>query len=68
MQAAKTNGMFKAGDWQCGTCGNTNWEKRSKCNVCQALKFPVIEERAGLGGGFKENSNVQYRRTETDER
>jgi hypothetical protein len=42
------------------SCGNVNWARRTSCNICNAPKFGVEEVRTGLGGGFKENENVEY--------
>merc|ERR1712072_952476 len=43
------------GDWACGMCGNINWERREKCNICQGDKPGALkEERTGAAGGFKE--------------
>ena len=36
-------------------------------NVCQHPKEGKTEERAGFGGGFKENDNVQYRKHTEDD-
>jgi hypothetical protein len=58
--ADKSGGLFSADDWQCKSCGNVNWARRTSCNICNAPKFGVEEVRTGLGGGFKENENVEY--------
>jgi len=43
------------GDWLC-LCGNWNWAKRAKCNVCGAGKDSsnIGAKRTGEAGGFKE--------------
>lgn len=41
-----------------------NWARRNDCNMCQAPKFGVQEERTGLGGGFNERENIEYKRRE----
>eukprot|EP01068_Selenidium_serpulae_P013348 Selendium_serpulae@DN5955_c1_g1_i12.p1 len=42
----------KKGDWPCTHCGNVNWARRDKCNICQAPKPNNNEEpRMGKGGG-----------------
>jgi len=66
--AEKSKGLFSADDWQCSKCGNVNWARRSTCNVCNGPQFTVEEERTGLGGGFNERGNVEYKeRQESDE-
>lgn len=50
-------GLFKAGDWTCPSCGNVNWERRDRCNMCQTSKPQLAgagEVRDGIGGGFME--------------
>ena len=45
-------GLFKKGDWPCTHCGNVNWARREKCNVCNAPKPTLTEApRTGRGGG-----------------
>ena len=34
-------GVFKDNDWVCVTCGNINWDWRSKCHQCCSAK-PVV--------------------------
>lgn len=58
--AEKSKGLFSADDWQCTTCGNVNWARRSDCNICHAPKFGKIEERTGAGGGFNERGEIEY--------
>ncbi|KAG0574112.1 hypothetical protein KC19_VG235300 [Ceratodon purpureus] len=46
------------GDWPCpnSRCGNINWAKRTKCNICNTTK-PGYNEggaREGRAGGYKE--------------
>jgi len=43
------------GDWLC-LCGNWNWAKRQKCNVCSMAKDSsnIGAKRTGEAGGFKE--------------
>ena len=59
--------MFSAEDWQCGKCGNINWARRDNCNVCNGPKVEEVEERTGLGGGFNERENVEYKTHNDDE-
>jgi RNA-binding protein FUS len=45
-------GLFAPGDWTCGSCMNTNWERRSKCNQCGAPKPGTGDQRReGQVGG-----------------
>ena len=36
--------------------------RRDTCNVCNGPKVEEVEERTGLGGGFNERENVEYKR------
>ncbi|EIE25454.1 hypothetical protein COCSUDRAFT_61671 [Coccomyxa subellipsoidea C-169] len=48
-------GMFNEGDWTCSGCGNTNWARRSTCNMCNQPKPGTVDtNREGNAGGFKE--------------
>uniref|UniRef100_A0A9L0TU90 Zinc finger Ran-binding domain-containing protein 2 n=1 Tax=Equus caballus TaxID=9796 RepID=A0A9L0TU90_HORSE len=65
--AEKSRGLFSANDWQCKTCSNVNWARRSECNMCNTPKYAKLEERTGYGGGFNERENVEYiEREESD--
>lgn len=33
---------MKIGDWVCPDCGNTNYKKRVKCNICSQDKGSMI--------------------------
>lgn len=65
--ARNSKGLFSAEDWQCMMCSNINWARRDTCNQCGHPKEGKSEERHGVGGGFKENDNVQYRTRTNDE-
>ena len=45
--AEKSRGLFSANDWQCKTCSNVNWARRSECNMCNTPKYTKLEERTG---------------------
>ncbi|XP_053992745.1 zinc finger Ran-binding domain-containing protein 2-like isoform X2 [Hylaeus volcanicus] len=48
----KNSGLFKRGDWHCNHCGNINWARRDKCNVCNAMKPSYTQSpRTGRAGG-----------------
>ncbi|XP_026677447.1 uncharacterized protein LOC103506649 [Diaphorina citri] len=40
--AEKSEGIFKAEDWQCKACGNVNWARRQACNRCNTSKFDEV--------------------------
>ena len=46
---------------------NENLIRRDNCNVCNGPKVEEVEERTGLGGGFNERENVEYKRHNDDE-
>ncbi|CAM0149553.1 unnamed protein product [Urochloa decumbens] len=67
-------GLFGPNDWSCPMCGNINWAKRSKCNICNTSKPGTNEGgvRGGRGGGYKELDEeeleeVKKRRKEAEE-
>ena len=50
-------------DWPCPQCGNINWAKRNQCNICQAMKPGLQQERReGIGGGFSEVNDADRKR------
>lgn len=58
-------GLFGPNDWNCPMCGNINWAKRTKCNICSAGK-PGYNEggaREGRGGGYKEFDQAEIEET-----
>ncbi|KAK4766148.1 hypothetical protein SAY87_007790 [Trapa incisa] len=67
-------GLFGPNDWPCPMCGNINWAKRTKCNICNTNK-PGHNEggvRGGRAGGYKELDEEEIeetrrRRREADE-
>eukprot|EP01057_Protomagalhaensia_wolfi_P004753 Protomagalhaensia_wolfi_Nauph_80__4752@NODE_493_length_2438_cov_82_308462_g371_i0_p2_GENE_NODE_493_length_2438_cov_82_308462_g371_i0NODE_493_length_2438_cov_82_308462_g371_i0_p2_ORF_typecomplete_len259_score39_36zfRanBP/PF00641_18/5_2e11zfRanBP/PF00641_18/1_3e09DUF35_N/PF12172_8/0_036DUF35_N/PF12172_8/0_5DUF35_N/PF12172_8/6_2e02DZR/PF12773_7/0_23DZR/PF12773_7/0_21TackOD1/PF18551_1/2_4TackOD1/PF18551_1/40zinc_ribbon_11/PF11682_8/76zinc_ribbon_11/PF11682_8/19_NODE_493_length_2438_cov_82_308462_g37 len=52
---ARNAGLFKKGDWTCTSCGNVNWARRDRCNLCIALKPSLQKDadakRTGKAGG-----------------
>ena len=45
-----------------------NWAKRNTCNVCNAKRYGDTEQRTGLGGGYNDRQNVEYKdRKDEDE-
>lgn len=53
--------------YSCGSCrcGNINWAKRLKCNICNTSK-PGYNEggaREGRAGGFKEFDEAEIKET-----
>ncbi|XP_016186803.1 transcription initiation factor TFIID subunit 15 isoform X1 [Arachis ipaensis] len=60
-----TGGLFGPNDWPCPMCGNINWAKRTKCNICNTNK-PGHNEggvRGGRGGGYKELDEEEIEET-----
>lgn len=58
-------GLFGPNDWPCPMCGNVNWAKRTKCNVCNTNK-PGHNEggvRGGRAGGYKELDEAELEET-----
>lgn len=58
-------GLFGPNDWNCPMCGNINWAKRLKCNICNTSK-PGYNEggaREGRAGGFKEFDEAEIQET-----
>ncbi|CAG5124827.1 unnamed protein product [Candidula unifasciata] len=63
--AEKSKGLFSAEDWQCKSCGNVNWARRTTCNLCNAPKYGRVEQRTGFGGGYMERDEVvEYKERE----
>ncbi|CAK9219196.1 unnamed protein product [Sphagnum troendelagicum] len=58
-------GLFGPNDWNCPMCGNINWAKRSKCNICNTSR-PGLNEggaREGRAGGYKEFDEAEIEET-----
>lgn len=58
-------GLFGPNDWNCPMCGNVNWAKRTKCNICNTTK-PGYNEggaREGRAGGYKELDEAEIEET-----
>ncbi|CAN1297682.1 Transcription initiation factor TFIID subunit 15 [Linum perenne] len=62
---ATTSKLFGPNDWPCPMCGNINWAKRLKCNVCNTNKPGQNEGgvRGGRGGGYKELDEEEIEET-----
>ncbi|OAY29064.1 transcription initiation factor TFIID subunit 15 isoform X2 [Manihot esculenta] len=63
--ATGSTGLFGPNDWPCPMCGNINWAKRTKCNICNTNK-PGHNEggvRGGRGGGYKELDEEEIEET-----
>ncbi|KAM7265256.1 hypothetical protein ACFE04_002939 [Oxalis oulophora] len=60
-----TGGLFGPNDWSCPMCGNINWAKRGKCNICNTNKPGTNEGgvRGGRGGGYKELDEEELEET-----
>ncbi|KAG0594376.1 hypothetical protein M758_UG071900 [Ceratodon purpureus] len=58
-------GLFGPNDWNCPMCGNINWAKRLKCNICNTSKTGYTEggAREGRAGGFKEFDEAEIEET-----
>lgn len=63
--AGPTGGLFGPNDWPCPMCGNINWAKRLKCNICNTNKPGHSEGgvRGGRGGGYKELDEEELEET-----
>ncbi|GKV39264.1 hypothetical protein SLEP1_g47068 [Rubroshorea leprosula] len=60
-----SGGLFGPNDWPCPMCGNINWGKRTKCNICNTNK-PGHNEggvRGGRGDGYKELDEEEIEET-----
>ncbi|XP_024544996.1 transcription initiation factor TFIID subunit 15 isoform X2 [Selaginella moellendorffii] len=57
--------IFGPNDWSCPMCGNTNWAKRTKCNICNTTKPGHTEGgvREGRAGGYKEFDEAEIEET-----
>ncbi|XP_068640067.1 transcription initiation factor TFIID subunit 15-like isoform X1 [Aristolochia californica] len=63
--AGGPTGLFGPNDWSCPMCGNINWAKRTKCNICNTNK-PGHNEggvRGGRAGGYKELDEEELEET-----
>ncbi|KAL3628156.1 TATA-binding protein-associated factor 2N [Castilleja foliolosa] len=62
---AAGGGLFGPNDWSCPMCGNINWAKRLKCNICNTNKPGTSEGgvRGGRGGGYKELDEEELEET-----
>lgn len=60
-----TPGLFGPNDWNCPMCGNINWAKRTKCNICNTNKPGITEGgvRGGRAGGYKELDEEEIEET-----
>ncbi|CAN8288390.1 unnamed protein product [Cochlearia groenlandica] len=60
-----STGLFGPNDWSCPMCGNVNWAKRLKCNICNTNKPGQNEGdvRGGRGGGYKELDEQELEET-----
>ncbi|KAF7131693.1 hypothetical protein RHSIM_Rhsim09G0072300 [Rhododendron simsii] len=58
-------GLFGPNDWPCPMCGNINWAKRLKCNICNTNKPGTNEGgvRGGRAGGYKELDEEEIEET-----
>ncbi|KAK8965865.1 hypothetical protein KSP40_PGU011871 [Platanthera guangdongensis] len=63
--SAGPTGLFGPNDWSCPMCGNINWAKRLKCNICNTNKPGQNEGgvRGGRGGGYKELDEEEIEET-----
>lgn len=48
-------------------CANVNYARRAACHLCKHPREGKQEDRAGLGGGFKENVGTEYKEYNSDE-
>ncbi|KAF5747416.1 transcription initiation factor TFIID subunit 15 isoform X2 [Tripterygium wilfordii] len=63
--APGSTALFGPNDWPCPMCGNINWAKRMKCNICNTNK-PGHNEggvRGGRAGGYKELDEEELEET-----
>lgn len=63
--AGGPTGLFGPNDWPCPMCGNINWAKRLKCNICNTNKPGQNEGgvRGGRAGGYKELDEEELEET-----